>query len=115
LQFAETALTKSPPTAEERLVIHDLFMLQLSQRSKYERGIPKDGTYTYLSEAKQSSVTLCQPQVCSFNFLCILKSHKLILLVQEKNMHGKIFGGYVMRKGFELAYTTAYLHSLFKL
>ena len=28
---------------------------------------------------------------------------------QERNKHGNIFGGYLMRQGFEIAWCTAYL------
>lgn len=30
--------------------------------------------------------------------------------VQDKNLHGKIFGGHVMREAIELGWLNAYLH-----
>lgn len=30
-------------------------------------------------------------------------------LVQERNLHGRVFGGFLMRRAFELAFSTAYL------
>jgi len=30
--------------------------------------------------------------------------------IQDKNIHGKVFGGYVMKEAVELAWSTAYLN-----
>ena len=35
----------------------------------------------------------------------------LIMHMQEKNIHGKIFGGYLMRESFEIAWLCAHLHA----
>lgn len=38
------------------------------------------------------------------------RREKLILThIQDKNIHGKVFGGYVMREAVELAWSVAYL------
>jgi len=34
----------------------------------------------------------------------------LLMHLQDKNLHGKIFGGHVMREAFELGWLNAYLH-----
>lgn len=38
----------------------------------------------------------------------------LIMHGQDRNVHGKIFGGYLTREAFELAWTCAYLHGNMK-
>lgn len=35
----------------------------------------------------------------------------LIMHAQERNMHGKVFGGYIMREAFELGWLCAYEHT----
>eukprot|EP00026_Physarum_polycephalum_P007457 Phypoly_transcript_07517.p1 GENE.Phypoly_transcript_07517~~Phypoly_transcript_07517.p1 ORF type:complete len:488 (+),score=74.44 Phypoly_transcript_07517:52-1515(+) len=93
LQFAEKSLTKSPPTPEESLAIHEVFMKQLLKaQSAANPALPQvqdNELYVPMSSTKYGTTILCQPQ--------------------ERNIHGKIFGGYLMRKGFELAFSTAYL------
>lgn len=94
LQFAEKSLRKSPPTPEESLAIHEVFMKQLTkaqaQLNPAQVDTEQDGElYVPMSSTKYGTTILCQPQ--------------------ERNIHGKIFGGYLMRKGFELAFSTAYL------
>lgn len=68
-----------PPTEEEVLITHNLHL-------SYSRS-PEN--FIKMSETKRQSVILMQPQ--------------------EKNTAGKIFGGYLMRQAYELAWTTGYL------
>lgn len=35
----------------------------------------------------------------------------VLMQPQERNIHNKIFGGFLMRKAFELAWSTAYVFS----
>ena len=43
--------------------------------------------------------------------ICGTEHEKLILMhVQDKNRHGKVFGGFVMREATELAWMTALLN-----
>eukprot|EP01119_Soliformovum_irregulare_P008170 TRINITY_DN2113_c0_g1_i3.p1 TRINITY_DN2113_c0_g1~~TRINITY_DN2113_c0_g1_i3.p1 ORF type:complete len:232 (+),score=84.77 TRINITY_DN2113_c0_g1_i3:605-1300(+) len=79
LQSKANSLQTSPPTEEERSLIHKIFM-----ESK-----KPDRNHVFMSKTHNQSVILCQPS--------------------DRNIHGKIFGGYLMRKGFELAFSTAFL------
>jgi acyl-coenzyme A thioesterase 9 len=56
----------------------------------------------FISEQKEEPETLL-PIAATHQRSLIFCSH------QQRNIHNKIFGGYLMRKAFELAYSTAYL------
>lgn len=75
----EKCLTIQPPTVEERLVLHELFMHQKSSVK-----------HTLISDTKFETLDFCQPSA--------------------KNLHNTIFGGYLMRKGYTLAFSTAYMY-----
>ncbi|ORX87532.1 Thioesterase/thiol ester dehydrase-isomerase [Basidiobolus meristosporus CBS 931.73] len=79
------SLLKRPPNAQERLVIHDLHLEGL----KYaDQGIRPDNM-VWMDETPLQSYVLCQPQ--------------------DRNIQNSIFGGYLMRLAFELAYSNACL------
>ncbi|KAJ2783293.1 hypothetical protein GGI15_002630, partial [Coemansia interrupta] len=82
---AQANLTKRPPSAEERLVIHQLWL----ETSKYQNSmygsrvhLPED--MVWLDQTIMESVTVCFPS--------------------ERNVHNKIFGGYLMRLAHELSF-----------
>ncbi|KAL7750838.1 hypothetical protein RI367_003795 [Sorochytrium milnesiophthora] len=82
-QAAESALGKTPPTSEERLLIHDLWL----QSKKYtDSKAPLPTHSAWMKDTQLSSVVITQPQ--------------------DRNIHNNIFGGYLMRLAFELAYAT---------
>eukprot|EP01114_Cavostelium_apophysatum_P021122 TRINITY_DN7277_c0_g1_i1.p1 TRINITY_DN7277_c0_g1~~TRINITY_DN7277_c0_g1_i1.p1 ORF type:complete len:431 (+),score=50.36 TRINITY_DN7277_c0_g1_i1:14-1306(+) len=83
LEWKENSLMRQPPTADERLILHDLFM-----ETKKAQSSPN---HVQMQRTEHESLLLCQPS--------------------ERNIHGKIFGGYLMRQGFELAVATAFLFS----
>jgi acyl-coenzyme A thioesterase 9 len=85
LAAAEISLQKQPPSAEERFIIHDLFMRSSKAKDSQTKNFVK------MISTTLQSVTFCQSQ--------------------ERNLANKIFGGYLMRKGFEVAFTTARLYS----
>ncbi|KAJ1720410.1 hypothetical protein LPJ53_004961 [Coemansia erecta] len=82
---AQANLTKRPPSADERLVIHQLWL----ETSKYQNSmygsrvnLPED--MVWLDQTIMESVTVCFPS--------------------ERNVHNKIFGGYLMRLAHELSF-----------
>ncbi|KAF9355784.1 hypothetical protein BGX26_006134 [Mortierella sp. AD094] len=78
---AESALTKRPPTEDERFLIHDLYL----EYSKYvDSKATKPDDVEWMSDTKMSSIQIMQPQ--------------------DRNIHDKIFGGYLMRLAYELAF-----------
>ncbi|KAJ3124912.1 hypothetical protein HK098_000739 [Nowakowskiella sp. JEL0407] len=81
---ADTSLEKAPPTVQEMFLVHKLH-LESKQYALDVSKKPKD--VIFMSETEKESVTLCMPQ--------------------DRNIHNKIFGGYLMRLAYELAYCTA--------
>ena len=109
----QDSLLRTPPTSEELAIIHKLFLRSSSGGGGgYSNGNSgsgngsDDGRHNTLGlantttaaaatvnarDTERVSTFLCQPQV--------------------KNAHGKVFGGYLMRKAFELAWTTVHTNS----
>lgn len=81
LRRNETSLFRQPPIEAESQLLHDLLM---NPSLKDPMAVP-------ISRTAISSIRLCHPQ--------------------DRNVHNFIFGGYLMREAFELAYTTAVLHT----
>ncbi len=79
-QIGESALTKVAPTAEERLTLHDLYM----KHSDKKDVAPENAVW--MEDMSLQSVLLMQPQ--------------------NRNIHNKVFGGYLMGRAFELAHAT---------
>ncbi|KNE61261.1 hypothetical protein AMAG_07004 [Allomyces macrogynus ATCC 38327] len=83
---ATTSLFKQPPTPEERLVIHDLWL----QSRQYSATNPP-ANIKWLGETTLQSAHLMQPQ--------------------DRNIHGNVFGGILMKQAFELAFLAASVYS----
>eukprot|EP00056_Hartaetosiga_gracilis_P000086 m.35805 g.35805 ORF g.35805 m.35805 type:complete len:464 (+) comp10049_c0_seq2:111-1502(+) len=71
-----------PPTAEERIVLHDLYV-----NTNAFTKLPTDRKAMWMDETEKQSLRMCHPI--------------------ERNIHNSIFGGYLMREAFELAWMTA--------
>ncbi|KAJ3315298.1 hypothetical protein HDV04_003691 [Boothiomyces sp. JEL0838] len=78
------ALTKKPPNVEEMYLVHDLYLKSRNYSIGKE---PKPDNVLFMSDTLQKSLILTH--------------------IQDRNLYHKIFGGYLMRVAFELAYTTA--------
>jgi acyl-coenzyme A thioesterase 9 len=79
---ARESLDVKAPTLEEGQLIHNLFMDRRRQQ-------PAPGQSFDLQSTKRQSVIVMQPQ--------------------KRNIHNKIFGGYLMRLAFEHAWATAWV------
>jgi acyl-coenzyme A thioesterase 9 len=77
----DAALTRSPPTPEERLIIHDLWL-----RRKYP-----NNDFICMGDTVRETIHTMEPQ--------------------DRNMHNFIFGGYLMRLACDLAMTTGTLYA----
>lgn len=75
----ESALNKAPPTADERLTLHDIYMKYSDKEVAPENAV-------WMEDMTLQSVFLMQPQ--------------------DRNIHNKVFGGYLMRRAYELAHAT---------
>ncbi|KAG0286540.1 hypothetical protein BGZ97_007387 [Linnemannia gamsii] len=82
----DSALTKLPPTQEERFLIHDLY-LEYSKYDDPQNKTNKPEDVEWMADTKMSAVHIMQPQ--------------------DRNIHDKIFGGYLMRLAYELAFCNA--------
>ncbi|XP_072471371.1 LOW QUALITY PROTEIN: acyl-coenzyme A thioesterase 9, mitochondrial [Notamacropus eugenii] len=81
------SLLKMAPTAEERHAIHNMFLNTLDPRtvSFQSRILPPDSVW--MEDTKLKSLEICHPE--------------------ERNIFNRIFGGFLMRKAFELGWATA--------
>ncbi|RIA92076.1 HotDog domain-containing protein [Glomus cerebriforme] len=81
---AAAALTRLPPTEEEKLLIHDCYLEYCKYANQKEK-IPDN--ILWMDETTMESVTFMQPQ--------------------NRNIHGFVFGGYLMKLAYELAFSNA--------
>uniref|UniRef100_A0A8I6A6Q0 Acyl-CoA thioesterase 9 n=1 Tax=Rattus norvegicus TaxID=10116 RepID=A0A8I6A6Q0_RAT len=87
IAFSTTSLLKVAPNSEERNVIHELFLNTLDPKtiSFQSRILPPKAVW--MEDTKLKSLDICHPQ--------------------ERNIFNRIFGGFLMRKAYELAWATA--------
>lgn len=91
LEEAKYSLLKYPPKEEERQVIHDLFLQTLDTKTMSFRGRRLPEGCIWMEETKLKNSIICFPE--------------------KRNIHNKIFGGFLMRTGFELAWANACIFS----
>lgn len=82
LAQAKNSLDKLPPSTEESRLIHELFLESTSETS--------DTPTVLMEDTKITSTIFCQPQ--------------------NRNIHGFIFGGFLMQRAYELAFSNALLY-----
>ncbi|NWR74369.1 ACOT9 thioesterase, partial [Centropus unirufus] len=92
IDFSTASLLKMAPTSEERNIIHNLFLNTLDTRQEREgwrktesRKLPPNSVW--MEDTKLKSLEICHPQ--------------------QRNIFNRIFGGFLMRKAFELGWATA--------
>ncbi|XP_065185657.1 acyl-coenzyme A thioesterase 9, mitochondrial-like [Sycon ciliatum] len=90
--MAKASLTRRPPSEDERRAVHELFLETVDSSSAALQDDPRlpEGS-VWMSDTRMSSVRLCHPQ--------------------HRNMHNKIFGGYLMRQAFELAWASVSVYT----
>lgn len=90
-QFRALSLTNQPPTHSELELVYELFMSPVhKQNSAATNGATKAAAApvrVHSNATTMSTTLICHPQ--------------------NRNIHGKVFGGYLMRHAFELAWITA--------
>uniref|UniRef100_A0A8C8VDS4 Acyl-CoA thioesterase 9 n=1 Tax=Pelusios castaneus TaxID=367368 RepID=A0A8C8VDS4_9SAUR len=87
VDFSSTSLLKMAPTAEERNIVHSIFLNTLDTRTVSFRSRVLPPNSVWMEDAKLKSLEICHPQ--------------------ERNIFNRIFGGFLMRKAFELGWATA--------
>ncbi|KAM0751769.1 hypothetical protein T439DRAFT_324959 [Meredithblackwellia eburnea MCA 4105] len=80
------SLEKTPPNEKEAKLMHDLF---IGRAEIYKRNTTTPSDVVWMSDTKINSALMMHPQ--------------------ERNVHNKVFGGYLMRLAYETAYSTACL------
>ncbi|XP_051035642.1 acyl-coenzyme A thioesterase 9, mitochondrial isoform X2 [Phodopus roborovskii] len=87
IAFSSASLLKMAPSPEERNTIHEMFLSTLDPKtiSFHSRVLPPNSVW--MEDTKLKSLDICHPQ--------------------ERNIFNRIFGGFLMRKAYELAWATA--------
>ena len=85
-QMNSSSLFKSPPSQEESIEMHEIFT---NMNIEEEKPVNK----TNFSLMKDT-----------------IKTKSLLMYNQDKNINGKIFGGYLMRESIEFAWLVAFMH-----
>ncbi|XP_077150703.1 acyl-coenzyme A thioesterase 9, mitochondrial isoform X1 [Ranitomeya variabilis] len=87
IEFSTASLLKMAPTAEERKIAHDIFLNTLDTNTVSFRSRILPPNSVWMEDAKLKGLEICHPQ--------------------ERNIFNRIFGGFLMRKAYELAWATA--------
>jgi acyl-coenzyme A thioesterase 9 len=85
LAESELSLAKAPPSSDERLLIHQLYLAE----QQLKRQEIDNSRIVYMHQTKLQNVMYMYPQ--------------------SRNVFGKVFGGWLMREAYELAWLTASL------
>jgi len=85
----DKSLFKIPPSAAESSIVHDLFLKTISADMSIFRTRILGENSMWMDDTIIRTMHICHPE--------------------QRNLYNKIFGGYLMRKSFELAWTTASL------
>ncbi|XP_053165562.1 acyl-coenzyme A thioesterase 9, mitochondrial isoform X3 [Hemicordylus capensis] len=86
--FSKASLLKMAPTAEERNIIHDIFLNTLDSRTVSFRSRFLPPNSVWMEDAKLKGLEICHPQ--------------------KRNIFNRIFGGFLMRKAYELGWASAH-------
>ncbi|XP_073421912.1 acyl-coenzyme A thioesterase 9, mitochondrial isoform X1 [Dendrobates tinctorius] len=87
VEFSTASLLKMAPTAEERKIAHDIFLNTLDTNTVSFRSRILPPNSVWMDDAKLKGLEICHPQ--------------------ERNIFNRIFGGFLMRKAYELGWATA--------
>ncbi|KAM9319348.1 acyl-coenzyme A thioesterase 9, mitochondrial [Gastrophryne carolinensis] len=85
--FSTASLLKMAPTAEERKIVHDIFLNTLDTKTVSFRSRILPPNSIWMEDAKLKGLEICHPQ--------------------QRNIFNRIFGGFLMRKAYELGWATA--------
>ncbi|XP_046988504.1 acyl-coenzyme A thioesterase 9, mitochondrial-like [Schistocerca americana] len=94
VKVQQESLFKMTPDVNEQRLIHDLFLktIDLHRMSFHKRILPPRSLW--MEDAQLSNIVFSHPE--------------------DRNLHNKVFGGFLMRQALELSWTAGYLHSKFR-
>ncbi|CAI9108491.1 OLC1v1008089C1 [Oldenlandia corymbosa var. corymbosa] len=105
----------SPETERERLLwkeAEERNLLRKKKKGEKKQGIDNDEEINRLSELlAEGRIFSDMPALADRGSILIKDTslqNSLICQPQQRNIHGRIFGGFLMRRAFELAFATAY-------
>ncbi|CAL8399200.1 unnamed protein product [Arctogadus glacialis] len=87
VELSTASLLKVAPTAEERKVVHSQFLSTLDPQTVSFRSRVLPPKSVWMEDAKVKGLEICHPQ--------------------ERNIFNRIFGGFLMRKAYELGWANA--------
>lgn len=84
------SLLKTIPDESEQRLIHELFVKTVDPKDLmlYRRVLPPHSKW--MKEAQLNNIIFCHPE--------------------DRNLHNKVFGGFLMRHALELSWSTGYLY-----
>lgn len=88
--MANTSLFTQPPTEEEKVEIHDFFLKTVDHKAMSYRARVLPNNSTWMEDSTLKNLLICQPE--------------------NRNIFNKIFGGFIMRQAFELAWANAFVY-----
>uniref|UniRef100_A0A665WCR5 HotDog ACOT-type domain-containing protein n=1 Tax=Echeneis naucrates TaxID=173247 RepID=A0A665WCR5_ECHNA len=87
VELSTASLLKVAPTNEEREIVHSLFLNTLDPKTVSFRSRVLPPNSEWMEDAKMKGLEICHPQ--------------------ERNIFNRIFGGFLMRKAYELGWANA--------
>ncbi|XP_042228447.1 acyl-coenzyme A thioesterase 9, mitochondrial-like isoform X2 [Homarus americanus] len=87
----EESLFRVPPNESEKTLVHEMFMSMANPEELSFTSKNKPENSVWIEETKLKNLIICHPE--------------------SRNVFNKIFGGFLMRKAFELAWVNAFVYS----
>lgn len=87
----QDSLFKEPPAKEESTLIHKMFLSTIDHKARSFSARIKPEHSSWMTESKLKSVMLCEPE--------------------HKNDYNKVFGGLIMEKCMDLAFTNTWVYT----
>uniref|UniRef100_A0A3Q2QBX5 Acyl-CoA thioesterase 9, tandem duplicate 2 n=1 Tax=Fundulus heteroclitus TaxID=8078 RepID=A0A3Q2QBX5_FUNHE len=87
VELSTASLLKVAPTDQERKIVHDLFLNTLDTNTVSFRSRVLPHRSVWMEDAKLKGLEICHPQ--------------------QRNIFNRIFGGFLMRKAYELGWANA--------
>jgi len=88
-EISQDSLFKVPPAQEEQEIIHDFFINTVDHKAMSFKARIKPQNSVWFEDAKLKNLIICQPE--------------------HRNRTCKIFGGFIMRQAFELAWANSFV------
>lgn len=88
--MSQDSLFRVPPTVPEQQIIHDFFIRTVDHKAMSFKARIKPENSVWMEDAKLKNLIICQPE--------------------NRNRFNKIFGGFIMRQAFELAWANTHVY-----